>query len=222
MGICEIAFTQDSLVDLSDPKYFSNLNRLLSSLDSFSVRDYVIWTTLNADSNALPTELRTQYRNYKRRVYGKQTDRPLPFRCLKIVSKMFPFVVSRIFHSISFPESHKEYVTSLVEFLQTTLMTRVPELTWMDGETANRTRAKIVAMVMNLGYPDFVTNRTELDESVEGIKVVESETIWRTLQKHLQDDVKGYEALLAANRSRFGWSYADVSEVNAGYKVIII
>ena len=105
-----------------------------------------------------------------------------------------------------------------LKFLQSTLVERVPELTWMDAGTKNRTKAKILEMVMNLGYPDFVVNTTELDATAVNVAVVANETIWQTYQKYLKQDVEGYATMLSHNRSRFGWSYADVSEVNAGYK----
>ena len=211
-------FTLDSFVAVSNQNYFTNLNRLLASTDPEWVRDYIVWTCLNVELDTLPSTLRARYRDYKRRVYGKKTAHPPLIRCLKVVSKMFPFTVSRIYQNASFPESHKRYVTSLVEFLQTTLLLRVPELTWMDEGTKNRTREKIVAMVMNLGYPNFVVNATELDEAVDDILVDADETLWKTFQKYLAVDVTDYDRLLKGNRSRFGWSYADVSEVNAGYK----
>ena len=109
-------FTPDTPVDLSNLPYFSNLNRLVAASGKERLRDYLVWTVINVQkTSVLPTPIQSLYREYRRRVYGKTSDHPLPIRCLKIVAKIFPFTVSFLYQNASFPSSHKKYITSLVK-----------------------------------------------------------------------------------------------------------
>ena len=93
---------------------------------------------------------------------GKKEKHPLQKRVLNQLEGYVGNAISKLFCERFFPESSKNKMLNLVEYLQTAFAERILAQTWMSEKTKLKALGKLSSMKVKIGYPDKWDDFSEL------------------------------------------------------------
>lgn len=128
------------------------------------LRDYMLFHTLNANTNALPLEFdEASFEFFGRTLNGTEEQRPRDRRGVNLVGGVLGEAVGQVYVDRHFPPESKEEMEALVENLTAAFEERLENLAWMDDETREQALLKLSTFEPRIGYPDEWTDYSALE-----------------------------------------------------------
>lgn len=151
-------------VIVTDLNYIKTLNKVLTSTDLQTHKNYLTWFVIAHSSNFLNEALSQEHFNFYGTVLqGRKSRDPRWKRVVGIMNKQLGEVLGKEYVKKAFSESSKERVNTMIDNLQLVFRERLGKLNWMSDETKKRALEKLDAFNRKIGYPDKWQDYSKMD-----------------------------------------------------------
>lgn len=117
------------------------------------------------------SEMRLLHAEYMRLVIGTEGNSPRSIYCAHGINSLMGMAVSYALADDDFTRHKLPNVRRMLNDIRRSFNNLVRSTTWMDGPTKHETLQKSAEMKSFIGYPDWLTNATALDEFYEDVHV---------------------------------------------------
>jgi len=141
-------------VDVRQPAYYDELNRMLVSVPISEWKTYLKAGTLATYSDILSKPFEDANFEYSKDLYGQNTQKTRAQLMVQKVDRQLGFALGQLYVKRYFNEEAKKRVLDLVNNLQKAFENRINELDWMSDVTKEQAKEKLYAITKKIGYPD--------------------------------------------------------------------
>ena len=181
----------DTLI-VSQPKYMTAFQDILSKNDVASWKAYMKWTLLNGSASELSTDIEdANFDFYGKTLTGAMAQRPREERALQVVNGTVGEALGKLYVEKKFPAEAKAKAEKMIKNVFLAFENRINNLTWMSPETRVSAIEKLHKSRIKIGYPDKWKDYSALVlESTDGkgnyFDNMQRVTKWR-FENNLQD-----------------------------------
>jgi len=144
----------DTLI-VSQPKYMSALQDLLSENKVQDWKDYMKWTLLNRASGYLSTDIETaNWEFYSKTLKGALKEETRDKNALQTVNGSIGEALGKLYVEKKFPAEAKAKAESMIENVMKAYENRINRLPWMAKSTRENAIQKLRKLTVKIGYPD--------------------------------------------------------------------
>ncbi len=142
-------------VNVSQPKYMSALQALLTENKIDEWKAYLRWSLLNKSDNLLTTEIeKANWDFYSKTLQGAKKQRPRDERGLQVVNGTVGEALGKLYVAEKFPAEAKEKAAKMIKNIFLAYENRINNLAWMTPETRKGAIEKLRKSNIKIGYPD--------------------------------------------------------------------
>ena len=151
----DIGFPGISEVDVAQPQFFEQVNRMLSSVALEDWKTYLRWHLIDTAAPSLSRKFVDEDFNFNSRILqGTQEILPRWKRCVRATDRELGFALGHAYVDKYFPPEAKARALEMVHNLIAALREDISTLPWMGPETRKAAIAKLDAFTPKIGYPD--------------------------------------------------------------------
>lgn len=142
------------VLDVSSPKFFRGLDKLLADTKPSVWRSYLTWHLLHAYASQLAKPFADEAFALQKLLTGQKTQRPRWKRCIAATDDALGELLAQPFVDKRFAGERKGVVTKMVHAISAAFGEVLEKLPWMDAATREKAHEKRKAMAFLIGYPD--------------------------------------------------------------------
>jgi predicted metalloendopeptidase len=125
------------------------------------VEDLILYTT---------SSMRALYQEYSKMITSVESTQSRTSYCTSAVNKLMGMAVSYlIVDDKQFLNTTKPKVEMMLDNIRLAFNTLVKNTTWMDYKTQLKTSEKSESMKSLIGFPEWILNKTELENYYKGV-----------------------------------------------------
>ncbi|XP_076320540.1 neprilysin-1-like isoform X3 [Tachypleus tridentatus] len=151
--------------------YLKDMGKLVESTSKRVVVNYILWRFIYNRISYLDS----RYLEKQQEFFSALSGTPLkPERwktCTHYVNKYMGMATGALYVKSHFPSDSKKTAEQIIEDIKRAFMDILEEIDWMDNNTKSVAKRKAKLITQKIGYPEFITNNTELDKEYEGIEL---------------------------------------------------
>jgi putative endopeptidase len=140
-------------VDVQVPEFLAAIEPLVRSTPWTTWRTYLVVQLVSATAPYLTAELHDAKFAFDAAQTGQPQPEPRWKQCVASTVERMPDLVGEIFVRDRFPGDSKAAAERYVQAISAAMVTNLDALPWMDATTRTRARAKLAAMIYQIGYP---------------------------------------------------------------------
>ncbi|XP_062908605.1 phosphate-regulating neutral endopeptidase PHEX [Mobula hypostoma] len=197
-------------------QYFKDLFRLLETVESRTVANYIVWRVVYSRLGNLSHRFFNRFSEYIKVITGMKSLSPRWDTCTSFVEAVMPYVVGRMFVKAHFQENKKKLTEDLVAGIRWAFLDIVDkENDWMDAETKDKAKEKAKAILAKIGYPNFILNDDAINNKYRNVTISATDyfgNLLSFLRFYAQLDFRD----LRRRRPKTEW-FAHPTTVNAFY-----
>jgi predicted metalloendopeptidase len=145
---------RDTII-VSQPKYMTALQTILSENKVDDWKAYMRWMLLNRAANQLSGEIgEANFEFYGKTLTGAIKQRPLEERALQTVNGATGEALGKLYVEKMFPAEAKLKAEKMIKNIVRAYEIRINNLTWMSAETKKSAIQKLNKITVKIGYPD--------------------------------------------------------------------
>lgn len=164
----------DNVVNMM-PSYLEHLSGLLVEERLADWKLWATWHVLQSRASVLTDEInKANFAFYGTVLTGTPTQRDRWKRALGLAESFMGDEIGQLFVAEHFPESSKEEMLKLVDYLVKAYRERISNLEWMTPATQKRALEKLEKFQAKIGYPDTWRDYGDLDFDASGSNLVEN------------------------------------------------
>lgn len=153
----------DKLI-VGQPKFFKNLNDLLTKYSIEEWKTYMSWSFMNNTISLLTPELeQIQFSFYATVLSGTKEQKPLWKKAIAACNGGVGEMLGQLFVKQTFSPNAKTQVNTMVSNISDAFGVRLKGLAWMSAETKEKANTKLLSISRKFGYPDKWTDYTTLN-----------------------------------------------------------
>ncbi len=146
---------QFSAINVAQPDFFKEANRLLTEAPIDQWKSYLRWHVIHASSSELSDAfVQENFNFYGAKLSGSKEIQPRWKRCVQSVNRNLGEALGQVYVEKYFPPEAKAHAREMVLNLIAALKSDIPVLTWMGPETKKEALEKLQAFQIKIGYPD--------------------------------------------------------------------
>ena len=146
---------QFSAINVAQPDFFKEANRLLTEAPIEQWKSYLRWHLIHASADALSHAfVEENFNFYGAKLSGSKELQPRWKRCVQSVNRNLGEALGQVYVEKYFPSEAKAHAREMVLNLIAALKSDIPVLTWMGPETKKEALGKLQAFQIKIGYPD--------------------------------------------------------------------
>src|SRR6201981_202150 len=146
---------QFSAINVAQPDFFKEANRLLTGAPVDQWKSYLRWHVIHANANELSEGfVQENFSFYGAKLSGSKEIQPRWKRCVQSVNRNLGEALGQVYVEKYFPPEAKAHAQEMVANLIGALKNDIPVLTWMGPETKKAALEKLQAFQIKIGYPD--------------------------------------------------------------------
>ncbi|XP_022105066.1 endothelin-converting enzyme 1-like [Acanthaster planci] len=153
------------------PAYFRKLNDLLRDTPDRVLEDYSLLFMTRSYIKYLPEPFREAQKKYINVLTGATKRPTLLDQCLKEVDRTFGDVTGALFVEEKFSEAAKRKTEEILGYIRAAFLENLPRVRWLDKKAKVITGEKARAMIVKIGFPDWILDPAQLDKYFEGLHV---------------------------------------------------
>jgi putative endopeptidase len=151
----EVGFPDISTVDVGQPEFFAEVNRVLTAVSLDDWKTYLRWHMIDAAAPSLSSRFVEESFDFKgRTLQGTKEILPRWKRCVAATDQRLGFALGKVYVTEYFPPEAKARADLMVHNLIRALRDNLATLPWMGAETRKAALAKLDAFGLKIGYPD--------------------------------------------------------------------
>lgn len=141
-------------IDLSQPAYYDQLNKMLESIPLSDWKTYLKANTIGSNANVLSKPFQKASFAYRKVLSGQNVQRPRAQLMAQRVDWQLGYALSQVYVKKYFNETAKRRALELVNNLQKAFENRISQLDWMSDSTKQKAKEKLYTITKKIGYPD--------------------------------------------------------------------
>jgi len=146
---------QFSAINVAQPDFFKEANRLLTEAPIDQWKSYLRWHVIHASASELSDAfVQENFDFYGAKLSGSKEIQPRWKRCVQSVNRNLGEALGQVYVEKYFPPEAKAHAREMVLNLIAALKSDIPVLTWMGPETKKEALEKLQAFQIKIGYPD--------------------------------------------------------------------
>jgi putative endopeptidase len=159
----ELGLSDLKSLNVAQPEYVKEANRLLDEVPLESWKAYLRWTALDAAAPYLSSAFVNQDFSFRgTTLSGTKEIQPRWQRCIRSADQGIGEIVGQEYVKTRFTPEAKAKMNALIDNLVAALRENIPTLTWMGPETKQAALTKLEAFRRRIGYPDKWIDYTNL------------------------------------------------------------
>ncbi|XP_020601107.1 endothelin-converting enzyme homolog [Orbicella faveolata] len=210
--------TGDEMVVTFALDYFKNMSLIFKSASKRVIANYMMWHVVLRFSSHLNFKFREVFKNYRQAISGTTAEDPRWQDCLSVVDSSFGMAFGLLFVDETFEGESKKSAEEMIHDIRRVFLANLEKVEWMDEKTKQRAKDKAEAIRENIGYPEYLTNKTALAKMFKGFDVKKDQYFKNILQSYTYFNLKNY-AKLGKPVDKERWSMTPPT-VNAYYSSI--
>ncbi len=140
---------------INQPEFIQGFGEIFADTSLADWKTYLDWNLINSTAGMLTEDLDNQnFDFYSRTLNGRQKQRPLWKRGVRVVNGALGEVIGKIYVKHHFNPEAKKRMTQLVENLRNAYRESIEALDWMSAKTKQAAIKKLKAFTPKIGYPD--------------------------------------------------------------------
>jgi len=142
-------------VIVSQPRYMTALQTILTDNNIDACKAYMRWTLLNRTAGQLSNNIGdANFDFYGKTLNGILKRRPLDERALQVVNSSIGEALGKLYVEKMFPAEAKAKAESMIRNVIQAYKVRINNLTWMSASTKVKAIEKLDKLIIKIGYPD--------------------------------------------------------------------
>lgn len=142
-------------VNVGQPEFFKELNRLLADTPTADWKVYLRWHALHSAAPALADPfVQENFSFYGKQLSGTKELQPRWKRCVQYTNANLGEALGEVYVNKYFPPEAKAHAKDMINNLIAALRSDIPTLAWMGPETKKQALEKLQAFTVKIGYPD--------------------------------------------------------------------
>jgi putative endopeptidase len=142
-------------VNVTEPKFFTELNSLLSERKITDWRAYLRWHLVHSHAPYLPANfVREDFEFYGKYLTGRTEMPPRWKKCTRLVDRDLGEALGQVFVTKTFTPDTKSHTVQMTQEIEKEMGNDIRQLNWMSDATKVKALNKLHAVVNKIGYPD--------------------------------------------------------------------
>jgi endothelin-converting enzyme/putative endopeptidase len=155
--IFDTANKNPHVINVTNPKYVTNVSGLISNISLDTWKEYFIFKLINEFSDYLSEEIeKCHFDFYSGVLLGTKTLKPLWKRSLEILDDHLGELVGMLFVEKYFDSESKTLAIEIVNYIINELKLYLETNDWMEVQTKKKALEKLRKMNIKIGYPDKI------------------------------------------------------------------
>ncbi|VDM92106.1 unnamed protein product, partial [Litomosoides sigmodontis] len=175
----------DTKIIVGEVGYMRSIAALISKNSNHLLANYIFWRIVHSWVKILDARYEDIKQTFLRVMTGQQTKSPRWKECAQGTINLLPLAGGALYVKRHFDSTDKEEALKMIANLQEAFKELVDESDWMDEKTKEVAIEKVVSMINNIGYPDFINNYTALDKHYEKLNFTAEDSYFGLLRKVL-------------------------------------
>lgn len=144
--------------------YLTEMGRILARTDRRVVHNYMLWRLVMSLMTHMIDEYQRERVEFRKILMGIQSERTRWSQCVEWTNKKLGVAVGALFIRDNFNQDSKEVALEMIHNIRAAFNELLAENHWMDDETRAVAKEKADSMNERIGYPEILTNATELEQ----------------------------------------------------------
>jgi endothelin-converting enzyme/putative endopeptidase len=150
-----LGITKLDSVIVSQPRYMTALQTILTENNIEACKAYMRWTLLSRTASQLSNPIGdANFDFYGKTLHGILKRRPLDERALQTVNSSIGEALGKLYVEKMFPAEAKAKAESMIRNVIQAYKVRINNLTWMSASTKIKAIEKLDKLIVKIGYPD--------------------------------------------------------------------
>lgn len=196
-------------------QYMQNLIHLLSKTTSRTISNYLLWRFVRHRVNNLDDRFQEAKQRFYKILFGREQSPPRWKNCVAQVNSNMGMVVGSMFVKSYFNENSKNDTLLMTREIQNSFIELLNKTIWIDSRTKEIASKKVEAMLLRIGYPDFILEPESLNERYKNV-VIEPNKYFENVLNILRHLTKIEQDRLGSHVNKTIWTTAP-AVVNAYY-----
>ncbi|GAB0092501.1 Neprilysin-4 [Sergentomyia squamirostris] len=169
--VLERPVAADETVVIYAMEFMKHLVELLADTPPRTVANYLLWRFARHRTGNLDDRFQEAKQKFYFSLYGREQSPPRWKTCVAQVNTIMGMALGSMFVRKYFDENSKEDTLLMTQELQESFREIINETDWMDLPTKHLATAKVDAMSLKIGYPDYILTRSELNAKYIDMKI---------------------------------------------------
>ncbi|XP_017870344.1 PREDICTED: neprilysin-2 isoform X2 [Drosophila arizonae] len=152
--------------------YLTEMGRILRETDLRVVHNYMLWRLVMSLMTHMIDEYQRERVEFRKILLGIQSERTRWSQCVEWTNKKLGVAVGALFIRDNFNQDSKEVALEMIHNIRAAFNELLAENHWMDDETRAVAKEKADSMNERIGYPEVLTNVTELEQEYVNLTIV--------------------------------------------------
>jgi putative endopeptidase len=153
-----------TVIVVSQPLFFAELDRLMTTTDIKTTRNYLKWKAISNASGSLSNKFSEEaFRFYGSVLTGSKEQKPRWKRSVNASNGAIGELVAQEYVKVAFSEESKKRLNEMVDNLRAAFKLHIETLDWMSKETKLKALEKLASFNRKIGYPDKWKDYTALE-----------------------------------------------------------
>ncbi|CAK9819864.1 Nep4 [Anthophora quadrimaculata] len=152
-------------------QYIQDLVNLLSKTSPRTIANYLLWRFVRHRVNNLDDRFQEAKQKFYYILFGREQAPSRWKNCVAQVNSNMGMAVGSMFVKKYFDEKSKNDTLSMTREIQRSFRELLNQTTWIDDETKELATEKVNAMLLRIGYPDFILQPELLNERYKDVVI---------------------------------------------------
>ncbi|XP_018913076.2 neprilysin-4 isoform X1 [Bemisia tabaci] len=197
-------------------RYVQDLVVLLAKTPPRTISNYLLWRFVRHRVNNLDDRFQEVKQRFYFILFGREKAPPRWKNCVAQVNSNMGMALGAMFVKRYFDENSKDDTLVMTKEIQQAFQEILNETTWIDIETKKLASEKIDAMMLRIGYPNFILDKAELNHHYKDVEI-ESDKYFENTLNILQHLTRVEQSHLGTPVNKSQWWNSAPAIVNAYY-----
>lgn len=162
--------------------FMTNLVKLLAKTEPKTIANYLLWRFVRHRVNNLDDRFQEPKQLFFFALFGREQSPPRWKICVNQVNTNMGMAVGAMFVRKFFDENSKKDTVDMTYELQQSFREILNTTDWLDEKTRHLAELKVNAMQLQIGYPDFILDHTQLNERYKDLQIDPTKYFENTLE----------------------------------------
>ncbi|XP_011548063.3 neprilysin-4 [Plutella xylostella] len=195
--------------------YVRNLVSLIKETNPEVLSNYLLWRFVRHRVNNLDDRFQSAKQAFYFILFGREQAPPRWKNCISQVNSNMGMALGSMFVRKYFDEMSKNDTLTMTREIQESFRELLDMTDWIDNDTKKLAAEKVDAMMLRIGYPDFILNKKELDDRYKEV-IIHPDKYFENILNILQHLTKMEQTRIGQPVNKTLWNTAP-AVVNAYY-----
>ena len=159
-----IGLATPPVVNVTEPAFFRELDRLLQAHDLADWKTYLRWHVLHGNARYLSSQfVMENFSFFSRYLRGIEQLPPRWKQCVRLVDRNLGEALGQVYVEKVFTPEAKKQTLEMTRQVETEMGNEIRQLPWMSPPTKDKALEKLHAVVNKIGYPDKWRDYSSVD-----------------------------------------------------------